>query len=121
MVLASFTDTEIQQNEAEPQTLFFPGLEIHLKEQTVYKERPRGRRHGGIGRWRISFPTGNTKAMPSCRSAARWTSFPRSARPTKGEVPVDFNERLFHRLVDYAADAQPCHAQRPIPGPVDRL
>lgn len=38
MVLASFTDTEIQQNEAEPQTLFFPGLEIHLKEQTVYKD-----------------------------------------------------------------------------------
>ena len=38
MVLASFTDTEIQQNEAESQTLFFPGLEIHLKEQTVYKD-----------------------------------------------------------------------------------
>ena len=38
MVLASFTDTEIQQNEAELQTLFFPGLEIHLKEQTVYKD-----------------------------------------------------------------------------------
>ncbi len=38
MVLASFTDTEIQQNEAEPEALFFPGLEIHLKEQTVYKD-----------------------------------------------------------------------------------
>ena len=38
MVLASFTDTEIQQKEAEPQALFFPGLEIHLKEQTVYKD-----------------------------------------------------------------------------------
>lgn len=38
MVLASFTDTEIQQNEAEPQALFFPGLEIHLKEQMVYKD-----------------------------------------------------------------------------------
>ena len=37
MVLASFTDTEIQQNEAEAEALFFPGLEIHLKEQTVYK------------------------------------------------------------------------------------
>ena len=38
MVLVSFTDTEIQQSEAEPQVLSYPGLEIHLKEQTVYKD-----------------------------------------------------------------------------------
>lgn len=36
MVLASYTDIEIEQ-ESVPQVLSFPGLDIHLKEQAVYK------------------------------------------------------------------------------------
>lgn len=38
MVLASFTDPQVQENITIPQTLSFPGLDIHLKEQTVYKD-----------------------------------------------------------------------------------
>lgn len=38
MVLASFTDKGIQQEPSGSQILVFPGLEIHLKEQTVYKD-----------------------------------------------------------------------------------
>lgn len=37
MVLASFTDKEMQQDISISRILSFPGLEIHLKEQTVYK------------------------------------------------------------------------------------
>ncbi len=38
MVLASFTDKEMQQDISISRILSFPGLEIHLKEQTVYKD-----------------------------------------------------------------------------------
>lgn len=48
-------------------------------------QRPRGKRSGGTGRWRTSFPTRNTRATHACRSATRWTSFPRNVSRTKGK------------------------------------
>ena len=50
---------------------------------TKISPRPRGRRRGGTGRWRTSSLMRNTRATLACRSATRWTSFPRSARRTK--------------------------------------
>lgn len=38
MVLASFIDKEMQQDISISRILSFSGLEIHLKEQTVYKD-----------------------------------------------------------------------------------
>ena len=38
MVLASFTDKEMQQDISISRIWSLPGVEIHLKEQTVYKD-----------------------------------------------------------------------------------
>ena len=45
---------------------------------------PRERRPSGTGRWRTSFPMKSTRAMPACRSVARWIPFPRSTSRAKG-------------------------------------
>ena len=82
---------EVVPEEAETVRLIY---RLFMQGQTPYaiakyltdrtSLRQRERRHGGTGRWRTSFPTRNTKAMPACRSATRWISFQRNARRMKG-------------------------------------
>lgn len=78
---------EIVPEEAETVRLIY---RMFMRGQTPYAiakyltdkniPTPTGRKIGGTGRLRTSSPTRNTKATPACKSATRWTSFPRNAR-----------------------------------------